>query len=260
MRIAAPAPKNAPAGSIAFAAAAAIKPRPRTAKIRPAAFAPPALRRAGAVSARMVPASKLRSEIRARPRSVHQMQAIAAITRPGGPREERDRRHVQRQHGRAHGARPPGSQARHHGGAVADRACHADDAADDGEEQPFGGKQPADARRAQPDGAQQADLARALLDPQPEEERGQHECRRDEEKAEVDEVLAEVRRPARGVQRFGPGCPHGESHARRVELGSERRFEPLTRSRKRLAAGQNPERCLIAVASASRARGRRRTE
>ena len=129
-----------------------------------------------------------------------------------------------------------------------------------GEEQAFGGEQPAHARRAEPDRAQQADLARALLDAEPEEERGQHERRRDEEETEVDEVLAEVGRSARGGQRLGPHRAHGESHARRIELGSQRRFEPLTGRRQRLARRAESGTTCDRRSAWSRARGRPRTE
>src|SRR6266849_11093940 len=76
--IAAPAPKNAPAGSIAFATAARINPTAVSTKNTPPAFAPAlrrdrpgvapaALRRPEPMSVRTVPDRRLRSEMRARP-------------------------------------------------------------------------------------------------------------------------------------------------------------------------------------------------
>ena len=75
----------------------------------------------------------------------------------------------------------------------------------DGEHQSLGGEQAAHARRAEADRAQQADLARALLDAEPEEQRREHQRRDDEEEAEVGEVLAEVGRAARRGQPFARG-------------------------------------------------------
>ena len=92
---------------------------------------------------------------------------------------------------------PPGAQAGHHQRRVGDGAGDAEDAADDREHQAFGREQPADARRREADGAQQADLADALLDAELEEQRREQQRRDDEEEAEVGEVLAEVGGAAR---------------------------------------------------------------
>ena len=129
---------------------------------RSPAFAPPALRRgcrprsrfassAGKLSLSLMLAGQQAAlrDPRDRPRSVHQMHTIAATIAPAAPASER-RAATRAASARVvptapdHHVRRPG----HHQRAVADRAGGADRAAGDREHQPFGGEQPAHARRA----------------------------------------------------------------------------------------------------------------
>ena len=90
IRIDAPAPKNAPAGSTLPSAAPAIRDTPIAAKTiaapRARAFAAPPRREARIdVPSAMLPASRFRSDTRPSPWSVHQTQTRAAITAPAAP-------------------------------------------------------------------------------------------------------------------------------------------------------------------------------
>ena len=80
--------------------------------------------------------------------------------------------------------------------------------------------------------AQQADLARALLDAQPEEEPREQQRRHQQEHAEREEVLAEVARALRGRERLRA---HG--HDREAGL---RRVEPRRAARARTRARASP--------------------
>ena len=100
---------------------------------------------------------------------------------------------------------------------VRDGAENPDGAADEGEQQAFGQEQPPHRRRSEPDRAQQTHLARALLDAELEEQRGQQQRGHDEEEAEVDEVLAEVRRAAGRRQALGPHVADGQSGCQRID-------------------------------------------
>ena len=107
---------------------------------RPVERRPGAPKRRGRGGGSIRPASRLRSEIRARPRSVHQMHTIAAIERAGCPGGQRQRRHVQAQRGGADRSGPPRPQPGHHHRAVRDGAGGPEKAADEGEHASFGSK------------------------------------------------------------------------------------------------------------------------
>ena len=73
----------------------------------------------------------------------------------------------------ADGSSPPRAEARHHHGGVANRADHANEAAEGCEQQAFAEKEPADLGGRVADGAEETDLARTLLHTEPEEQRSQ---------------------------------------------------------------------------------------
>ena len=86
-------------------------------------------------------------------------------------------------------------------------------------------QQAADARHGEAERAQYADLAHPLLHAKLEEEARQQQGRNHQEEAEVDEVLSEIGRAARGAQRFFADAAGGESVARGVERFSQARGE-----------------------------------
>ena len=88
--------------------------------------------------------------------------------------------------------------------------------------------------RREADRAQQADLARALLDAEPEEQRREQQRRHDEEEAEVGEVLAEVGGAARrGQARRARTSRDRQPERQRIDRGAQRapRSDRARRSR-----------------------------
>src|SRR5207247_1829650 len=120
-----------------------------------------------------------------------------------------------------------------------------------GEQQPSAGKQDANARRREPDGAKQAHLARALLDREPEEQRRQQECGGYEEEAEISEVLAEVGRAARRREPFGAYVAHRQPQGERIDRLAKARciaIPPGVRAAWRSRRRREPHRRAVAVA------------
>ena len=80
----------------------------------------------------------------------------------------------------------------------------------------------ADALFVEPDCLHEPDLLQALLDAQFEEECGQQHRGKDQERAEVGEVLAEIGRALRRREIFGTDGAHGEPHRQRIDAGAQR--------------------------------------
>ena len=147
-----------------------------------------------------------------------------AARRPGG---QHCRRHVEGQPRRPDRIYPPGPQAQHDELRVEHRAEDAERAPEHREDAPLGQKHAADGSRGKPGGAQQTDLAQALLDAQAEEEARQQQRRHHQEEAEIDEVQPEVGHPSRRLQRQGAGRVDDEPERQRVERFAERGGEPV---------------------------------
>src|SRR4029434_7023509 len=111
--------------------------------------------------------------------------------RPAG---NRSRRHVQRQRRRPDGVEPPRAKPKHHQPRISQCSDDAQYTAQNGEQYTFLQKQLSNTRGPETDGSEQSDFTRALLDAQLEEQRHQQQRGNDDEEAEVDEVLAKVRR------------------------------------------------------------------
>jgi hypothetical protein len=118
-------------------------------------------------------------------------------------RRQEPRIDVQLEAGRIHGADPPRAQALHDDGRVADRAEHAERGARRREYESFHQQHPPHVTAAEADREQESELLGALLDAEREEHPGQQQPGDDEEKAEVDEVLAEIGRAVSRSQGFG---------------------------------------------------------
>ncbi len=133
---------------------------------------------------------------------------------------------MQLQPGRADGAYPPRAQAVNDETAVKDRAHDAQQRSDNGQNSRFRKEQSPDHRHRVARRAEDADLTQALLDSQLEEEHRQHQRRDHQEEAEVGEVLAEVGRAARCLERRGArrekGYAHGIRRQRRAQVIAER--------------------------------------
>src|SRR5207248_2843970 len=128
-------------------------------------------------------------------------------------------------------------------------ARDAEQTADRGQHAPFDEKQTPDAGRGEADGAKQADLARALLDAETEEQSGEHQRREDEEEAEVGEVLAEVRGSARGGDAIAANVAHRQSEGERIDCGAEMRKIAIARAGWRsLACRRDAHRGAVAEA------------
>ena len=168
--------------------------------------------------------------MRARLRSVHQMQATAAATPPAAPAasEVHDTCSVKAVVPTAstHQVRERGHDQR----GVRDRAEDPGAAADDREQQPFAQEQPPDRRRLEADRPQQSHLARALFHAELEEQRDQQQRGHDQEEAEVDEVLAEVRGAARRRQAFGPHVSDSQARAASGSIRARRRCSTCSRA------------------------------
>ena len=130
--------------------------------------------------------------------------------------EEGARRRVERERRGADGLDPPRAQAVHHQRAVGVGPGEPERSAQRGEHEGFGQEDAADARLAEADRAQDADLAQALFDAEAEEERRQHQGRSDEEEAEVEEVFSEVGRALRSLQPLGADGEDCQPVLRRV--------------------------------------------
>ena len=118
----------------------------------------------------------------------------------------------------------------------------------------------------EPQGAQRADLAQPLLDPEPEEQAGQQQRRHNQEEAEVGEIFAEIGHPRRRLQREPARRVHDEAGRQRVEGGAQRgaiAIRDLVRHpggrrhphRGRLSPARAPQR--LAVAKRQEPLGRR---
>ena len=215
---AAPAPKNIPVcaaretkppASIASPAAAKTIPMHGRARRAPRA---PATGRSMACAVRSA-----RGDNRATARSDTTTQSAAATIPADRPDRERQARHVQLQQRRPDGAAPPRAQAVDDQLAVGDGAEHAERAARGREDERLGQQQPAHVRDREAGGAQDADLPQALLDAEAEEQDGQQQRRHDEEEAEVGEVLAEVGRARRGLDRETPHRRDRDPHRLRLQ-------------------------------------------
>ena len=103
------------------------------------------------------------------------------------------------------------------------RAGRANETADQRQREAFFEEQATDRARREADGAQQTDLADALLDAELEEQRRQGDRRDDQEETEVGEVFAEVGRAARRRQTLGPTSRTDRPNA----IGSNAGAEPL---------------------------------
>ena len=155
--------------------------------------------------------------MRARLRSVHQMQAAAAATPPAAPAasEVHDTCSVN--------AVVPTASTHHVPSAVMIRDAYPtapsdpDHAADDREQQPFVQEQPSHRRRLEADRPQQSHFARALFHAELEEQRDQQQRGHDQEETEVDEVLAEVRAPRGRRQAFRPHIADRQARCQRID-------------------------------------------
>ncbi len=138
---------------------------------------------------------------------------------------ERERPHMQLEHRRPDRTDPPRSETVDDELAVQNRAGDPERAANDSQDDRFAEQQPPDDRHRVARGAEDADLAQALLDPQLEEEHGQHQRRDHQEETEVGEVLAEVGRALRRVEsgraRRIEGHAHRVRRQRRPQLVAE---------------------------------------
>ena len=136
---------------------------------------------------------------------------------------------MQRQCGGSDGVDPPRAERGHDQGGVRHRADDPGAAADDREQQPFVQEQPSHRRRLEADRPQQSHLARALFHAELEEQRDQQQRGHDQEEAEVDEVLAEIRGAARRRQAFGPHVADGQAGARqRIDPRAQTLLDLLT--------------------------------
>ena len=118
---------------------------------------------------------------------------------------------------RADRAGPPGAESGHHRGRIRDGAGDADQSADRGQQQSFNEEQTLNPCRRVTDRAEQADLARALFDAEPEEQHRQQQRRDDEEETEIGEVLAEVGGASRRGHAFTRHVLHGQAHRQRID-------------------------------------------
>ena len=151
-----------------------------------------------------------------------------AARRPGG---QHCRRHVEGQPGRPDRIYPPGPQAQHDELRVEHRADDAERAPQHREDAPLGQKHAADGRRGKPGGAQQTDLAQALLHAQAEEKARQQQRRHHQEEAEIDKIQPEVGhpRPTPPAPESGPGRRRTRETAGRALRGARRRTGPWPR-------------------------------
>ena len=116
---------------------------------------------------------------------------------------QRRRSNVERERGRAYCIDPPRSQARHQEPCIANSNQRPEKAARGGQHAALSKEETANRCRPEADGPKQPDFPRALFDAKFEKQRCEKKRRHHDEETEIDEVLAEIGRAARGGQPFG---------------------------------------------------------
>ena len=157
-------------------------------------------------------------------------------------RREGEGRDVQHEQGRAHRVHPPRTKPPHDQLGIAHRAGRPHETPGEGQRPRLGPEQPPHAPLVEAEGAQGADLAQALLDPEAEEEARQQQGRHHQEEAEVGEVLAEVGHPGRRLEGEVAGRIDDEPGRKGIESGPERVAERRRREVRDPVRGNDPQR------------------
>ena len=134
---------------------------------------------------------------------------------------------MQHERPRPDGAGPPTAEAGHHRRGVSNCAADAERRAARREDESFGREQTPHLVGGEAHRSQQANLAPALLDSEPEEERRQHQRRDHEKEAEIREVLTEVGGAAGGGQAAAAHVTNGQAERERVDFRAQHRGEAV---------------------------------
>ena len=181
-------------------------------------------------------------EQRARRRSAQRAQrppddAGSQHDASGGADRERYRGDVHAQVRRSDRADPPRPKTQHDERGIRKAAHGAQRGACDRQRHSFEQEQPLDLRDREADRAEGADFPQALLDAEPEEQGAEQQRRGDQKEAEVREVLAEVGRSLRRLERLAPRGDDGQARAERIELAAQRELELRRLIGKKLGVG-----------------------